>query len=338
MEPARIHEVEPRRGPSIEDQWRAIILFGRNVASYKFALAKALLELSPAAGSLVKLEDLALPFALEVCEHLRLEDKQATSASSSFLDGCRQFNRGEIDETKLAALSANKGFANVIDAFHVVGQADTPQRFFVDERKAHRGIRITDEFGALTGHPQAPDLPREAEARWRLVETAWRLGIGRALVVSHDAAEGMLLLPDASRRRKAVTSCRDALNGYQQGLCFYCSGPISLTDPVTLADVDHFFPHILKQADFGPIVDGVWNLVLACQSCNRGVDGKFDRLPTERLLQRLHSRNEYLIGSNHPLRETLIAQTGFDEGRRRGFLRDMHVRAWAVVIHLWEPR
>jgi hypothetical protein len=83
-----------------------------------------------------------------------------------------------------------KGFANVIDAFHVVGQADTPQRFFIDERREHRGIRITDDFGALTGHPQAPDLPREAGARWRLVETAWRLGIGRALVVSHDAAEG----------------------------------------------------------------------------------------------------------------------------------------------------
>jgi hypothetical protein len=251
--------------------------------------------------------------------------------------GCRQFNSGEIDESKLAALSAAKGFANVIKAFHRVGQADTPRRFFVDERKGNGGIRITDEFGALAEHAQAQDLPREAEARWRLVETAWRLGIGRALVVSHDAAEGMLLLPDASRRRKAVTSCRDALNGYQQGRCFYCSAPISLTDPMALADVDHFFPHVLKQADFGPIIDGVWNLVLACQSCNRGVDGKFGRLPTERLLQRLHSRNEYLIGSKHPLRETLVAQTGADEVRRRGFLRDMHGRAWARLIHLWEP-
>jgi hypothetical protein len=334
----RIHEVSPSHGPTIEDQWRAIILFGRNVASYKFALAKTLLELTPASGSLVKLEDLALPFALHVCEHLRLEDKQATSASSAFLDGCRQFNTGEIGESKLAALSAAKGFANVIDAFHVVGQAETPRRFFLDERRSHRGIRITEEFGALTGHQQAADLPLEAEARWRLVETAWRLGLARAMVVSYDAGKGMLLLPDLSRRRRAVTSSRDALNGYQQGRCFYCSGPISLTDPATLADVDHFFPHILKHADFGPIIDGVWNLVLACRTCNRGVAGKFDRLPSERLLARLHARNEYLIVSHHPLRETLIAQTGADEVRRRGFLRDLHGRAWASVIHLWEPK
>ena len=31
--------------PSLESYWRAIILFGQNVASYKFALGGALLEL-----------------------------------------------------------------------------------------------------------------------------------------------------------------------------------------------------------------------------------------------------------------------------------------------------
>ena len=32
--------------PTLENYWRSIILFGRNVASYKFALGKSLLELS----------------------------------------------------------------------------------------------------------------------------------------------------------------------------------------------------------------------------------------------------------------------------------------------------
>ena len=30
--------------PSLESYWRSVILFGRNVASYKFALAKSLLH------------------------------------------------------------------------------------------------------------------------------------------------------------------------------------------------------------------------------------------------------------------------------------------------------
>lgn len=38
---ARFYEIEP----TVENYWRAVILFGRNVASYKFALAKSLYEL-----------------------------------------------------------------------------------------------------------------------------------------------------------------------------------------------------------------------------------------------------------------------------------------------------
>ena len=34
-----------------EDCWRSIVLFGRNVASYKFALAASLLDLTPASGA-----------------------------------------------------------------------------------------------------------------------------------------------------------------------------------------------------------------------------------------------------------------------------------------------
>jgi len=33
--------------PSLASYWRSVILFGRNVASYKFALAKSLLEIAP---------------------------------------------------------------------------------------------------------------------------------------------------------------------------------------------------------------------------------------------------------------------------------------------------
>lgn len=74
--------------PSLESYWRSIILIGRNVASYKFALAKSLLELAPAGKSEITLEELAVPFSRNLCEHLRSAPKQATSQSSSFLDAC----------------------------------------------------------------------------------------------------------------------------------------------------------------------------------------------------------------------------------------------------------
>ena len=87
--------------PTLEDFWRGLILLGRNSASYKFALGKSLLELKPQAGSIVTLEELAIPFSRNITEHLKLADKQCTNSRSRFLDTCRKFNRGEVDQDEL---------------------------------------------------------------------------------------------------------------------------------------------------------------------------------------------------------------------------------------------
>ncbi len=110
--------------PALDDYWRAVILFGRNVASYKFALGKSLLEFAGRGGAVVPLAELAVPFARHVCDHLKRCDKQVTSASSRFLDRCRKFNASELSETGLTESAVELGFNNVIDAFHVVGRAE----------------------------------------------------------------------------------------------------------------------------------------------------------------------------------------------------------------------
>jgi hypothetical protein len=325
------------REPTTEEYWRAIILFGRNVASYKFALAKAMLQLRPASGYLMKLEDLAEPFALHVAEHLR-KARQGQFKNSRFLNACKAHNEGALDRNQLIEQTVRYGFNKVIDAFHVVGQEAVAERFFHDERGENGGIRITDRFSMLLAGEQFADLPLEVEARWRLVETAWELGIPRQLlVVSHDATSESLFVVDGSRRRRSVTGSRDALNGYQKGRCFYCDGDIHIGDRALLPDVDHFFPHALKGTDLGPAVDQVWNLVLACRNCNRGPKGKFDRLPSTRLLARLYERNEFLISSHHPLREVLRAQTGAEASDRRDFLNHFHQSAVGRLVHLWDP-
>lgn len=130
--------------PSRENYWRSIILFGRNVASYKFALA--LLEFKDRKDDLVTLEDLALPFARHVCGHLAHSPKQSTAPSSRFLNACDQFNTGKMSETQLQEITCKLGFNNVIDAFHVVNQSPIDLRFFEDERKTAGGIRLTEEL------------------------------------------------------------------------------------------------------------------------------------------------------------------------------------------------
>ena len=134
--------------PKLEDYWRGIVLFGRNVASYKFSLAKSLLRLQPKSGELVKLEELAPIYSKHITEHLKKANKQGSSNSSKFLDGCRKYNSGEIDRNELTDLTLRYGFKNVIDAFHNVSHSEVP-RFFEDNRKASNSIVLTDNFYQL---------------------------------------------------------------------------------------------------------------------------------------------------------------------------------------------
>ncbi len=324
--------------PSLDSYWRSIVLFGNNVASYKFALAKSLLELSDRGQTSVALDELAQPFSKHICEHILHSPKQATSGSSRFLDACRQFNAGEISYDQLMNTTVKLGFNNVIDAFHVVNRAEIPVRFYEKDYSASgKRIILTDDIYKLGELTKKTNLNAEAESRWNLVETAWELGINRNLLdVRYDDTQELLFV-NARNKRKDVTSVRGALNGYQKGRCFYCFDDILVSDDAdNECDVDHFFPHTLQHLMPDVNLNGVWNLVLCCKKCNRGNDGKFARVPAIKYLERLHRRNEYLISSHHPLRETIMNQTGNTEEKRVAFLNEMNIRAMSFLLHTWE--
>lgn len=322
--------------PTLDNYWRSIILFGRNVASYKFALAKSLYELNSVTNDLVQLDQLAVPFSRHLCEHLKHSPKQITSKSSKYLTACLDFNNNKIDQNELIKQTVKLGFANVIDAFHVVNSGEIEKRFFVDERKTTGGIRITDNFFNLAESEQFNSFEHETESRWSLVEQAWKMGVSRNLITVEYDQELKMLFTTSNERRVNITSCRDSLNGYQKGRCFYCYSPISVdTNDTNLADVDHFLPWVLR--DNIPNINGVWNLVLSCVNCNRGEGGKFAKVPNIELFKRLYKRNEYFINSHLPLRETLIQQAGGKENQRKAYLQENYNIAKSILIHEWQP-
>lgn len=323
--------------PTRENYWRGIILFGKNVASYKFALAHALYDLRHKQSELLSLEELAQPFSEHFCRHLLTAPKQITSRSSRYIDACNAFNQGEISQDSLINTTVRLGFNNVIDAFHNVNNAEIATRFFVDERKTANSIRLTDDFYHLAETQHFSNLIAETDARWRLVEHAWASGVSRNLLdIAYDAGSSELYRLHQTRR-VTITSCRSSLNGYQKGRCFYCYRPIGVNiGDIDLCDVDHFIPWSCRQ--YIENIDGIWNLVLACQQCNRGQGGKFAHLPSIDLLRRLHKRNEYFITSHLPLRETLIRQTGNTEAARIDFLNTQWNTAHKTgVFHIWQP-
>lgn len=326
---------------STETKWRALILFGVNTATYKFAFAKSLLELVDKETTKISLEDLAKPFALNLAEHLKASPKQINSNTSSYLNEIARFNKGEIDISTLIKSTQKNGFKYVIDAFQNLHGGQIASPFYHKDYSGNRKeLIITDELLKLKYSAQLSNLPLEVEARWKLVETAWNLNINPNLLeVNHDNDNQTFYIQENDLlRRVDITSSRDSLNGYQKGKCFYSFQDIFLVGE-NVCHVDHFFPHSMKQLYYsnGVNINGVWNLVLSDPDIN---GNKTNYIPERRYLERLHKRNEFYIQSKHPLAETIINQTGKTQQQRVEFLNrcynlaDYSQQKWRPEIEL----
>ena len=223
-----------------------------------------------------------------------------------------------------------------MNSFHIVNGDSISTNFFKkDFHGKRKNLILTEALFKLQETGQYKNLKYETEARWRLVETAWNLGISTNLLKVEYNANDELLIVNSGVRRTDVTSVRSALNGYQKGKCFYCFNDIDLHEHQNL-DVDHFIPFSLQMCFLDELnLNGVWNLVLACQSCNRGAGGKFNKVPHIKYLERLYKRNEFLINSHHPLRETLMSQTGLVLEDRRHFLMGVYDKTKRYLHHTW---
>jgi 5-methylcytosine-specific restriction endonuclease McrA len=214
----------------------------------------------------------------------------------------------------LLQVTEKVGFTNVIDAFHNIPNGELNTLFYEKSIEGKKlGITLSDSIYILNESEQRANLFNEIEGRWNLVESAWTESNPKLEVRFDGHLEQFYFLksitPDRylhSHERVNLTSVRKPLNGYQKGKCFYCYRRISIeSGQPNTCDVDHFIPLSVQYSSTVDMdLNGVWNLVLTCQECNRGENnGKFARVPHESLLERLFKRNEYLIESNHPLKE-----------------------------------
>lgn len=325
--------------PSLESQWRALILFGKNSATYKFAFAKSLLEIVDKETTRISLTDLSQPFSRNIIAHLKQNDKQGNSRSSSFLNVCRSHIKGDISDHELWSQTEKLGFVNVVDAFQNINGGQIPDIFYEKNyTSGNKEIIIKDSLLKLKESFHFQNFDQEVEARWNLVETAWNLNLNpKLLEVKYDEDSALFFLENDLMRRINITSVRDALNGYQKGKCFYSFQDISVKSGSSdLCEVDHFLPHLNKSIhnQFGANINGVWNLVLADKEINRH---KSARIPEKRFLHRLFNRNEFYIESKHPLAETIINQTGRTKQKRIEFLNKQYQLALDAAIITWKP-
>lgn len=327
--------------------FRAIILYGQNTASYKFAFGQSLLELSKSGKNFVSLDELARPFSRHIIEHLKSGKRQTVTASSKFLYGCQLYIDGKIDEDELFDVTKKFGFKYVIDAFPKLKvNYENQPAFYQKVIRGQKGIELTDNLHKLTQKEQSNNLPHEIEGRWNLVESSWTEQNPNLLIEYDDVEQLFVGWTGTSDRgyldshlRKPVTKARKPLSGYQKGKCFFCYDDVSIdSNQVNTAQVDHFFPISLQSRLATSVhlnLNDIWNLVLSCKSCNLA---KSNRTPDIKYLYNLERRNNYYIHSKHPLGQTIMMLTGETIGLRRNYLKSVYEIAKAASSVDWKPK
>jgi 5-methylcytosine-specific restriction endonuclease McrA len=302
---------------TLQDYWRAIVLYGHNVATYKVALADCLIAFARDRKTHVAMPELAEAFFQRYVDRLASgQPQQSNPARKTVLERTVEaYQAGQLTEAAAVEHVARQGFNDVLPRFHTVNSAPVPLPFY---EQTPAGLILTDALLSLFAPAPRPDLQAEVASRWDLLEAAFAMH----LPVEVLGTDEHKLYRRNGYARIDITGTHPVLNGYQNGMCFYCGDPLDLDE----AHVDHVIPRAVLNHD------ELWNLVLAHEACNLA---KSARLPSLTYLERLYERNEYYIVSNHPIKRHLITQMGDTPAQRRVFLESKYREAQRVLIHVW---
>jgi 5-methylcytosine-specific restriction endonuclease McrA len=320
---------------------RAILVFGRNSATYKFALMKTLMAKS--ATSSLKYSDIGEQFLMFLLEHHKSCPHQFQGGNNKLTVAMDQYIQNEMEWLELFKIAEASIYKDVFKAFQNIGKGsvDDSHTLFENDKKNKR-IVLTDNLNLILEDPLLKkQVSDEAEARWRVVEEAWRINVSPLL--TYDESDRSFYTK-TSDFRVNLRSAVDTLRPYQRGFCFYCGCPLAQESEnhhhPQFPDIDHFIP-LSKIVQLGLVSvnpNGVWNLVIACRDCNRGNEGKSDQVPERSYFEKLLTRNEYFTEEHkHAMKFSVLQSLGVNNQKE---LRSIHVRIYKQfdAVSKWTPK
>jgi len=293
---------------------RTILLFGRNVSTYKFALADTLLH-SPA-NSILSYQDLRDSFLKSLYDHYIINPHQYQGGSNTITRAFDQFTI-DNDWDKIVPIAEKNIYNNVFDAFHNVGGSSIKSEYILFEHdRNNKQIILTEKIHQIIESSDlASQLTKENQSRWSIVEEAWKNKLSPNLLV-YENDENIYSIVQGQKRVN-LRSAVDVLLPYQHARCFYCNKQLNTyakSDEHDFPDVDHVIPFsAFNNQIFSDEINSnvIWNLVIACQECNRGNKGKFNSPPDRIYFEKLIDRNILFTQEHkHSLKNTILMSLG----------------------------
>lgn len=301
---------------SNRDYWKAIILYGLNNATYKIALGKTLLELANRDITHVPWGMLSEEFLKQYKDRLdkTVMPQQTNPSRLTVMERIiSQFNQGHLTWTEAVERVGTDAFNDVIPRFHnIVRDGEFAKDKFYEFHPNNKILIKDSVFDILQDRPD--ELFEEIDARWGLLEGAFLINRDQ-FDLENDIRN---IYIQKGHERKDITKNIPFLSGYQNNRCFYCSEPMDIAD----IHVDHVLP---RQVIYH---DEIWNLVLSHSFCNQQ---KSDFLVSPEYIEKLVSRNENIMGSNHPWKKKIQRQLGITPAERRTSLEEHYENVRQVL-------
>ena len=309
--------------PTSKDWWRALILYGNNMSTYKMGLGDLLIKYANNNKEKIPLRELSEDF-LDIYQKrvddgkhqkkrtmVKGEEKGLTVIETEL----KKIQQGETTREK-AINSVQKGSLEtmVLKKFHTVFNRQIPDPFY-QVTKTHL-ILQKNTLDTFTDNQNKP-LNQELSSRWELLEFGFEnTKKEESLEVDFDAE-----IVIKKNKRTPISQLRPILNGYQRGNCFYCG--LKLDDSI---EVDHVIPWSAVKHD------EIWNLVLAHVDCNQL---KTNKLPPKPFVKKLIQRNEIVLKSYLPLKEELKKVLGDDDKKRMEHVWSQYKIAENQNLPIW---
>ena len=326
---------------------RAILLFGKNAATYKFALLKTLMEFNP--KSSLDYSDIGQIFLKHLVEHHRSCPHQHQRKTPTELSKkMTAYIAGETNWDSLFSTAEDSIYNNVFDALQNIGSGSISDAHrLIEHDKSNRKIILTDNLNMIQSNDKLRQLvTEESEARWRVVEEAWRNDITPLMILDERDKSFYTRTKD---HRVNLRSAVATIGPYQKGRCFYCGklwDESADSQEHNFPEVDHFIPlSMLARKPFkGVNPNGVWNLVISCMNCNRGHKGKLDQIADASYFDRLLARNYYYTEEHkHSMRfsilESLSVEQSITKAKQTVRLKEKHIELYRSFDYAskWKP-
>lgn len=327
---------------SEESILRTLILFGRNVSTYKFALADVLL--SKDISTSLSYTDIRDDFVLSLYKHYQSNPHQYQAGENSLTRAFDDYAQNN-EWNKLVKVAEKNIYKNVFKAFHNVGGASIKEELVLFEHDIKsKQLIITDSLLKLKENQNLVNqLILENQTRWNIVEEAWKNSLTPNMLV-FNSEDNTISSINSDNERINLRSAVDALLPYQHGKCFYCGRKLnkeSDNQAADFPDVDHVLPFTAFQKfelfqSVSP--NGFWNLVIACKECNRGASGKFDAPPDQMYYTKLINRNRLFTEEhNHSLRNTILMSLSANSSKQVE-KRMRQFQTYLNILNGWTPK